>query len=134
MGTLREAGLQPDAVSYATLLYAASWAGDVPRALSWLETMKEEGVHPNRVVFNTVLRTCGIAGDVATADRMLAEMADSGVQLDDASYFGLLQAMSRSTLLICCESPSDMLCKWSIGCRPVPLPAILGVRWRSLRA
>merc|ERR1719324_1473153 len=88
--------IEPNVVSYSSMIDACAKAGDPARAERWHRTMVEKGVQPNAHSFSAVINACAKAGDVAAASNHLAAMEKSGVLADVVVYSGVLDACAKA--------------------------------------
>lgn len=56
---MRSAALEPNIVTYSTLISALEKSGQWERALKIWEDMHKDGVHPNAAMFNTMITALG---------------------------------------------------------------------------
>ncbi|CAE8638294.1 unnamed protein product [Polarella glacialis] len=89
------ARLQPDSVSYNTLLKAYARAGDLVGARGLLEEMKSEGVEPGLFSFNMLIEILADGGDGNGALAILEEMGKKRVEPDLVTYNTLIKARVR---------------------------------------
>ena len=57
LGIMQDAGVEPDAVTYASVIHACAQNGDVQGAATWLTRMQDAGLQPNRpnaIVYNEI--------------------------------------------------------------------------------
>ncbi|MCH8086630.1 MAG: hypothetical protein IIC81_02135, partial [Chloroflexi bacterium] len=81
---MRREGIQPDVVTYNTLI---SKAPSYETAEAWVETMRREGIQPNVVTYNTLISK---APDYPTAMGLLETMRDEGIQPNVVTYNTLI--------------------------------------------
>ena len=67
---MKREGLEPDAITYNSLIHACVQCGDFPRALSLLSSMRAAGFAPNVVTFTSLIDGLGKAGRIAEAENI----------------------------------------------------------------
>merc|ERR1719456_1402986 len=69
------AGVDPDLISYSTILKGYCHAGDVDRAFGVIQDMKEKGdLVPDEIMYNSILDGCAKQHRVKEALQILDEM------------------------------------------------------------
>jgi len=81
---MRNEGIQPDTVTYNTLI---SKAKSNEEAEGWLKIMSDEGIEPNVVTYNTRM---SIAENYAEAESWLKIMRDEGIEPSLVTYNTLI--------------------------------------------
>lgn len=77
---MEKRGLEPDVVSFTTVINAHARAGNTQEAQAWLDAMVTRGKAPDSYACNAVCAAHARVGDAAAAMRCLARMADYGAQ------------------------------------------------------
>jgi pentatricopeptide repeat protein len=73
--------LQPNIITFSTLVKGFCQRGDIPAAMKILEDVrKDPHLQPDEVMFNTILDGCAANGLVAEGERVFAEMQAQGLQ------------------------------------------------------
>jgi len=85
-------GLEPDVISYNTLVNAYSRAGDVDGAALRVQEMLNKGLKPDQWTYNILLNMCGGRGDIAGAENIFDMIVHSGHEPDSYSYQALITA------------------------------------------
>jgi pentatricopeptide repeat protein len=77
---MKEACVEPDIVTYSTIVKGYCVEGDVDRAFSVLEDMKsDEKLAPDEIMYNSILDGCAKQHRVDDALKVLEEMTSTGV-------------------------------------------------------
>ncbi|KAJ3369027.1 hypothetical protein GGF31_005988 [Allomyces arbusculus] len=81
-------GVEPDPVTYNTLVHGLAKAGDWKRAFEVLERT----AHPTRSTFNSLMLAAAKAKDAAIVDLVRQRMTDAGIEPDAITYDALIEA------------------------------------------
>ena len=98
---MRRAGVQPNTVSYNSLLSVCERCGQAERALEVFTTMEREAgptigyTGSSIVTYNTLISACGKAGMYDQVQRIHAEMLAKGIRGDVFTMCGLITACER---------------------------------------
>ena len=98
---MRRAGVQPNTVSYNSLLSACERCGQAERALEVFSTMEREAgatfgyTGSSLVTYNTLISACGKAGMYDQVQRVYAEMQDKGIRGDVFTMCGMITACEK---------------------------------------
>merc|ERR1719197_165325 len=77
---MREANVEPDIITYSTIIKGYCLEGDVDRAFHVLEEMKrDDKFTPDEIMYNSILDGCAKQHRVDDALRLLDEMKSTGV-------------------------------------------------------
>jgi len=79
LSEITKAGLQPDTISYNSVIHAFAKQGDLRSAEKWLLKMREDSVEANTISYNILMDTCVKADNSASAEAWLAQMKKDGV-------------------------------------------------------
>jgi pentatricopeptide repeat domain-containing protein 1 len=79
-------GLQPDTITYNSVIHARALEGNIKRAEWWLGTMRQRGIPPNTISYNIIIDACVKANDSQAAEAWLARMTEDGVAANEVSY------------------------------------------------
>ena len=97
MGGAANGAVEPDVVTYSTLISAHAKAGNVPGAEAWLQALLERGLKPNHVTYSTVISACSRGGDVRGASKWLEKMLnDPEVKPNVVSFNSAIQAAAKA--------------------------------------
>ena len=102
MSRIQQVGLEPDVVSYTTLIDACAKKGLVEEAEHWLAQMLERGeIKADVVAYTAVISAHANQGKVDGALKWLSEMRKNGVEANLVTFpvCGLVRA------LVPCPSP-----------------------------
>lgn len=87
--------MQPDLISYNSVLHACAQKGDMKRAKQWLTKMLRKGIVPTSMTYNILIDTCVKASDIEAAESWLACMSkDTWVTLP-----GILSSLSKDVVM-----------------------------------
>lgn len=92
--------VQPDIITYSTIVKGYCIAGDVDRAFALLDDMKKLGnVKPDEVLYNNLLDGCAKQSRVEDALKLLEEMKQEGVLPSNCTLSILCKLLSRGRRL-----------------------------------
>ena len=101
---MRRAGVQPNTVSYNSLLSACERCGQAERALEVFKMMQKEAgstsgyTGSSLVTYNTLISACGKAGMYDQVQKMFQEMQDRGIRGDVFTMCGMITACEKVSL------------------------------------
>jgi pentatricopeptide repeat protein len=84
---MQAAGIEPDDVTYGTLLHVLSSAGRANEAADVLQSMKRRNVRH----YTSAVRACHLAGDAARALQLFRRMQAEGIEVDCAAVNNIFQ-------------------------------------------
>ncbi|BAT73827.1 hypothetical protein VIGAN_01136500 [Vigna angularis var. angularis] len=87
--------IEPDLVSYNTLIKAFCEKGSFDLGLSVLKEMEEKGVNPDSITFNTLLHGLYSKGSFEDGEKVWEQMGAKNVPLDVRSYCSKLVGLAR---------------------------------------
>ena len=64
---MKDRGIEPDAMSYNSIINACAQGSQVEEAVKWLKTMQDQGIAPNSMSYNSVINACAQRGKVDQA-------------------------------------------------------------------
>jgi len=96
LGTMQEAGIEPDHVTFLMLIKASTQAGDVDAAARWLNEMQQAGLRPGRQHFHAVMTSHARVADLSAVDTWFQVMRDQGLRPDVFSYNIWMSAASQT--------------------------------------
>merc|ERR1719213_636908 len=97
---MRESNLEPDLVTYSTLVKGYSLAGEINRAFEILEEMKTTGhLKPDEILCNSLLEGCAREHRVDLALSLLEKMKEFGVAPSNCTLSILVKLLGRSQKL-----------------------------------
>ena len=96
LARMKEAGVQPDEVTYLILINGYGRRGELARCKEMFEEMKERGVRVKATVFNSLMDAWGSGGDVEGAMRWMKVMEGMNVVPDVSTYTILIENCRRS--------------------------------------
>jgi len=95
-----EPKVEPDIVTYSTIVKGFCASGDLDKSLELLREMKEEaGLAPDEVMYNSLLDGCAKQQRLEEALRLLKEMRASGVAPSNYTLSILVKLLGRSRRL-----------------------------------
>eukprot|EP00928_Gymnodinium_smaydae_P095383 TRINITY_DN819_c0_g6_i1.p1 TRINITY_DN819_c0_g6~~TRINITY_DN819_c0_g6_i1.p1 ORF type:complete len:633 (-),score=129.09 TRINITY_DN819_c0_g6_i1:163-2061(-) len=84
-------GVEPDLITYSTLLKGYCHFGDLDRALQVAATIKDCGLTCDELVYNTLMDGCVKANDLSAGIGLFAEMTQAGMQPSSITHSILLR-------------------------------------------
>merc|ERR1712110_957764 len=89
-----DSGLEPDLITFSTILKGYCKNNDLDKALQVAEATKLYGLRCDELFYNTLIGTCVRLGDTAVGVGLFEEMVQSGLKPSGRSY-GMLQDLYR---------------------------------------
>jgi len=89
---MRKRGVQPDHVSYSTVIHACFGTQDVDRAVYWLNEMEKQGEAPNGFCHGSVIRLLAHAHHVERAAGLLHRALAHGIEVEASCFRSVLAA------------------------------------------
>jgi len=89
-------GVEPDLITYSTVLKGYCHAGDLDKALQVAETIKACGLKCDELVYNTLMDGCVKANDLSAGIGLFAEMTQSGMQPSLITHSILVRLYQRN--------------------------------------
>merc|ERR1719311_1932474 len=97
---MKESKVEPDIITYSTIVKGYCLAGDVDRAFEVLEEMKSSSKFaPDEILYNSLLDGCAKQHRVEEAVRLLDDMKQSGVAPSNFTLSILVKLMGRARRL-----------------------------------
>jgi pentatricopeptide repeat protein len=87
--------LQPDLITFSTLLKGYCHAGELDKALQVIEAIKSRGLICDELVYNTLMEGCVKANDTSAGVGLFEEMVTSGLRPSNITYSILARLYSR---------------------------------------
>merc|ERR1719450_2023874 len=88
--------VQPDLITYSTLLKGYCQVGDLDKALQVAETIKACGLKCDELVYNTLIDGCVKANDLSAGVGLFAEMTQSGMMPSSITHSILVRLYQRN--------------------------------------
>jgi len=88
--------VQPDLITYSTLLKGYCHIGDLDKALQVAETIKACGLKCDELVYNTLVDGCVKANDLSAGIGLFAEMTQSGMRPSSITHSILIRLYQRN--------------------------------------
>mmetsp|Transcript_78713 Transcript_78713/g.227578 ORF Transcript_78713/g.227578 Transcript_78713/m.227578 type:complete len:689 (-) Transcript_78713:216-2282(-) len=88
--------VEPDLITYSTVLKGYCHAGDLDKALQVAETIKACGLKCDELVYNTLMDGCVKANDLSAGIGLFAEMTQSGMQPSLITHSILVRLYQRN--------------------------------------
>merc|ERR1719171_1319799 len=108
---MKSAAVEPDIITYSTIVKGYCLSGDVDRAFEVLEEMKRDGKYqPDEILYNSLLDGCAKQNRVDEALKLLEQMRESGVAPSNFTLSILVKLMGRSRRLNQAFAIIDELC------------------------
>merc|ERR1719238_2068104 len=93
---MRESSVEPDIITYSTIVKGYCLEGDVERAFNVLEDMKgDDKFAPDEIMYNSILDGCAKQHRVDDALRLLEEMKSTGVIPSNHTLSILVKLLGR---------------------------------------
>eukprot|EP00448_Togula_jolla_P010851 CAMPEP_0170608328 /NCGR_PEP_ID=MMETSP0224-20130122/21527_1 /TAXON_ID=285029 /ORGANISM="Togula jolla, Strain CCCM 725" /LENGTH=1097 /DNA_ID=CAMNT_0010933549 /DNA_START=67 /DNA_END=3357 /DNA_ORIENTATION=+ len=93
-------GIQPNVITYSTVLKGHCQMGDVKAAFAILKDMREKtNMKPDEIMYNSLLDGCAQSNMVEDGMRLLQQMLDEGVPPSSFTLSVLIKLMSRARKL-----------------------------------
>merc|ERR1719158_1884674 len=94
---MRKEGVEPDLVTYSSLVKGYCLAGDVLRGFKVLEEMKSSGnLFPDEIMYNVLLDGCAKETLVDEALKLLQSMQDAGIPPSNHTLSILVKLLGRA--------------------------------------
>lgn len=95
-----DAGLEPDVVSYNTLIYGCILVDDSAGALAYFNEMRTRGIAPSKISYTTLMKAFALSGQPKLAYKVFDEMLnDPRVKVDLVAWNMLVEGYCRLGLL-----------------------------------
>merc|ERR1719146_376084 len=108
---MKSSAVEPDIITYSTIVKGYCQAGDVDRAFQVLEEMKRDSKFaPDEILYNSLLDGCAKQHRVDEALRLLEDMKASGTAPSNYTLSILVKLMGRSRRLNQAFSLIEDLC------------------------
>jgi len=91
-----ESSVQPDLITYSTLLKGYCQVGNLDKALHIAETIKAHGLKCDELVYNTLMDGCVKANDLSAGVGLFAEMMNSGMRPSSITHSIFLRLYQRN--------------------------------------
>jgi pentatricopeptide repeat protein len=88
--------LEPDLITYSTLLKGYCHVGDLDKALQVAETIKACGLKCDELVYNTLMDGCVKANDLSAGIGLFAEMTQGGMRPSSITHSILVRLYQRN--------------------------------------
>merc|ERR1719324_353210 len=97
LAAMSDEGVEPDLVTYSSLVKGYSLAGDVRRGFKVVEEMKSSGkLLPDEIMYNVLLDGCARETLVEEALKLLQSMKDSGIAPSNHTLSILVKLLGRA--------------------------------------
>jgi len=93
------AGIEPDVVSYNSLIHACSVKGQAQAAEHWLQEMLTRGLETTVSTYTAVIDACAKCGDLERAETWFASMLDRGVEPNVITFSAMIDACAKASNL-----------------------------------
>jgi pentatricopeptide repeat protein len=97
--TSSSCNVEPDLITYSTLLKGYCHIGELDKALQVGETIKARGLRCDELVYNTLMDGCVRANDLSAGIGLFAEMTHSGMAPSTITHSILVRLYQRSGYL-----------------------------------
>ncbi|CBN76149.1 conserved unknown protein [Ectocarpus siliculosus] len=100
LADMERRGVEPDVVTYNSLINVLRWGGQRDRALEILDGMNAKGgaggVRPDVITYNSAIAACASGGESKKASQLIGEMRRKGLKPDRYSYTSAIHACSKA--------------------------------------
>merc|ERR1719174_3528083 len=97
LDSMRKDGVEPDLVTYSSLVKGYSLAGDVRRGFKVLEEMRSSSkLHPDEIMYNVLLDGCARETLVDDALKLLQAMQKDGISPSNHTLSILVKLLGRA--------------------------------------
>merc|ERR1719428_766707 len=93
---MSESGLEPDLITFSTLLKGYCHVGELDKALQLAETIKARGLRCDELVYNTLMDGCVKANDVTAGVGLFEEMVHAGMRPSTITHSILARLYQRA--------------------------------------
>jgi pentatricopeptide repeat protein len=93
---MKKDGIEPNVVTYGTLMLGYTSVNDTDALLQTFEDLKTAGLKPNETIFTLLVRTFGQMEDFEAAFSWFKDMIASGCSPDQRSRSALMDACQSS--------------------------------------
>merc|ERR1712137_514042 len=91
-----ESKLEPDLITFSTLLKGYCHVGDIDKALRVAEAIKERGLRKDELVYNTLMDGCVKANDITAGVGLFEEMVQQGMRPSAITHSILVRLYQRA--------------------------------------
>ncbi|KAG0171247.1 hypothetical protein DFQ28_001120 [Apophysomyces sp. BC1034] len=102
--------IQPDLVSYNTLIHIASQVSDMRTAQRLYHDMVAHGIRPDAYTYSTLIHSMGKMGDVPSIERLLIQIRESGVANNTITWNAVMASYAHNGVLDKAESMFGQMC------------------------
>ncbi|KAG6499315.1 pentatricopeptide repeat-containing protein At3g18110, chloroplastic-like [Zingiber officinale] len=97
LGLMRDRGLEPDLVSFNTLINAKAKARALSpgSALELLQEVRRSGLRPDAITYNTLISACSLVSNLGDAVKIFKDMETSRCQPDLWTYNAMISVFGR---------------------------------------
>merc|ERR1719498_1768706 len=89
-------GVEPDLITYSTLLKGYCHFGDLNNALQVAETINSCGLQCDELVYNTLMDGCVKVNDLSAGPGLFAEMANLGMKPSNITHSILIRLYQKN--------------------------------------
>merc|ERR1719218_449 len=108
---MKQGHVEPDIITYSTIVKGYCLSGDLDRAFNVLEEMKRDAKFaPDEILYNSLLDGCAKQHRVDEALKLLEDMTQSGTAPSNYTLSILVKLMGRSRRLNQAFTVIDQLC------------------------
>merc|ERR1719515_361764 len=91
-----ESGVEPNTITFTTVINACARVGDVKKAEAWLTKMKAAGILPNSFSYNSAAKPSVARGEYRRVEELMKSLRADGLPYDDFCLTSLLYAYSNA--------------------------------------
>ncbi|RZR73907.1 hypothetical protein BHM03_00029436 [Ensete ventricosum] len=102
LSSMRDRGLEPDLVSFNTLINAKAKAGSLAPglALELLQEVRRSGLRPDAITYNTLISACSRMSNLEDAVSIFKDMEASECQPDLWTYNAMISVFGRCGMIL----------------------------------
>ncbi|CAM9599295.1 unnamed protein product, partial [Hapterophycus canaliculatus] len=129
MEEMKRAGVEPDIITYGSLMSALSprGAAGADAVLELFEELQETDLAPNSIIFVSAIRAYGDKGNWQQAEKMLVEMKnDYGLELNRYCYSAVVKALANGGQWKRALEKLDEMRECGLSADPVVYTAAIG--------
>lgn len=91
-----ESKVQPDEITFNTIIKGCALNKDTTLAFTYFEEMKTRGLHPNDVTYNSLIDCCVRSNLMEKAWDLFTQMQDNGIVPDNFTFSTLIKGIKPS--------------------------------------
>ena len=96
---LKEEGIEPNEITFNSLIDACAQIGDIDRANRWFRCMGTNGIEPNIITVSAMLNACAKSKDAVSWELAVAffrDMSKKSIQPDEITFASMLNVCANA--------------------------------------